>query len=161
MCKDKKECKKCQDILPLTQFHKHKGFKDGHRSVCKYCTKIMSQKYYKENSEEQKARIRRWREKNREKYEAYVKRTNDTQKERKEVYNKKYPYKVKAGKMLGYAIYKGRVKKRDQCQLCGTKEAKIVGHHFDYSKPLEVTWLCEACHNYIHRKISPAYQAAV
>ena len=161
MCNKKKSCKCCEHVLPLTEFHKHKGFKDGHRSVCKVCVRVKNKEYYEENKEEHKKRVLRWREKNREKYEEGVKRASIVHKERKRVYAARYPHKVKAGKLLGYAIYKGQIKKSQQCQLCGAKNEKIVGHHFDYSKPLEVTWLCECCHKYIHRKASPAYQVAV
>jgi hypothetical protein len=30
------------------------------------------------------------------------------------------------------------------CEKCGTEKAQK--HHEDYSKPLEVRWLCKACH---------------
>ena len=29
---------------------------------------------------------------------------------------------------------------------------KIQGHHFDYDKPLEVTWVCFECHKQIHKR---------
>lgn len=35
------------------------------------------------------------------------------------------------------------------CEVCGDPEAD--GHHEDYSKPLEVRWLCEHCHYEEHR----------
>jgi hypothetical protein len=31
------------------------------------------------------------------------------------------------------------------CSACGV-ECKPQGHHPDYSKPLEVVWLCRPCH---------------
>jgi hypothetical protein len=34
------------------------------------------------------------------------------------------------------------------CVLCGDRE--VVGHHNDYRKPLEGTWLCRACHDLSH-----------
>ena len=41
--KDTKICKKCGRELPLSEFHKQKGTKDGYRNVCKECW----QQYYK------------------------------------------------------------------------------------------------------------------
>lgn len=37
---------------------------------------------------------------------------------------------------------------RKPCVLCG---AKAQMHHPDYSKPLEVVWLCRPCHMDVHR----------
>lgn len=33
--------------------------------------------------------------------------------------------------------------------MCGTTE-HVVAHHHDYSKPLDVTWLCEQHHKDVH-----------
>ena len=32
---------------------------------------------------------------------------------------------------------------------CGV--VKVQAHHEDYTKPLEVTWLCSACHAKVHK----------
>lgn len=45
---------------------------------------------------------------------------------------------------VNYAIKKGYLK-RGACDKCGSIE-KIEGHHEDYSKPLEVIWLCKKHH---------------
>jgi hypothetical protein len=36
------------------------------------------------------------------------------------------------------------------CQSCGSTE-EIHAHHDDYSKPLQVTWLCRKCHIQHHK----------
>ena len=33
--------------------------------------------------------------------------------------------------------------------MCGAANAQ--GHHEDYAKPLDVTWLCARCHSAVHR----------
>lgn len=48
-----------------------------------------------------------------------------------------------ASQRLCNAVYKGKII-RQACEVCG--EAKTEGHHFDYSKPLEVRWLCHKHH---------------
>ena len=36
------------------------------------------------------------------------------------------------------------------CEVCGTEKAQK--HHEDYSKALEVRWLCAACHLTLHKE---------
>jgi hypothetical protein len=38
---------------------------------------------------------------------------------------------------------------KQPCRVCGSLE-KVEKHHEDYSKPLEVFWLCRPCHKSIH-----------
>jgi hypothetical protein len=37
------------------------------------------------------------------------------------------------------------------CQHCGAAKAEV--HHPDYSKPLEVVWLCKPCHGREHARL--------
>ena len=60
---------------------------------------------------------------------------------------KKYPEKYKARYLTGYAIKKGSLKKKP-CKVC--KNKKVEAHHEDYSKPLDVMWLCRKHHTEIH-----------
>lgn len=59
---------------------------------------------------------------------------------------------------LEKAIKRGEVTKPDACERCGKtyrfKDGRtaIQGHHEDYTKPLEVIWLCQKCHFEEHRK---------
>lgn len=41
------------------------------------------------------------------------------------------------------------VKPPEKCSRCG-KPGRIIAHHPDYSKPLEVEWLCRPCHALEH-----------
>lgn len=43
----------------------------------------------------------------------------------------------------------GRLIKPSICSECGANK-NIQAHHYDYSKPLDVTWLCGKCHKAIH-----------
>ena len=49
---------------------------------------------------------------------------------------------------MGQAI-KNEKMKRQPCIKCGNKKSQ--GHHPDYSKPLEVIWLC-ALHHQLHHE---------
>jgi hypothetical protein len=48
-------------------------------------------------------------------------------------------------------IARGILQPRPSCELCGTSGQMFV-HHVDYTNPLDVLWLCRACHVDIHRK---------
>ena len=40
---------------------------------------------------------------------------------------------------------KGVICVPDECQKCG-EDVSLQAHHDDYSKPLDVIWLCPVCH---------------
>lgn len=80
---------------------------------------------------------RRWREKNRE-------RVKETQLR----YDLRYPEKEVARNRVAMAVRNGKLK-RLPCATCG--EAKTDAHHEDYSKPLDVIWLCRNHHSRRHQ----------
>jgi len=55
------------------------------------------------------------------------------------------------------ALNKGLIIKLN-CALCGSVESEM--HHHDYSKPLDVNWLCHACHIDFHALENKALQSA-
>lgn len=57
------------------------------------------------------------------------------------------PLAYKAQTAVGNAVRDGRLFK-EPCALCGT--GQVHAHHRDYSKPLEVVWLCAKCHHRLH-----------
>ena len=46
-----KKCSECSLVKPLTEFHKKKCNKDGHRGICKACRCIKSKAYREANRE--------------------------------------------------------------------------------------------------------------
>lgn len=55
--------------------------------------------------------------------------------------------KANARSYLNVYIRRGVIKKLP-CLFCGS--TKSQAHHYDYSKPLEVTWLCREHHLTLH-----------
>lgn len=65
---------------------------------------------------------------------------------------KKHVIKRRARHKLNYQIKIGNIIKPDNCLRC-LKVCVPQGHHNDYSKPLEVDWLCRDCHRLEHRNL--------
>ena len=55
--------------------------------------------------------------------------------------------------ILATAVKRHKVIKPLNCEDCGhcVEKSKLHRHHEDYSKPLEVRWLCPICHGKRHR----------
>lgn len=51
------------------------------------------------------------------------------------------------------ALRSGELVRADECERCGARDTQIVGHHEDYSKPLDVMWLCHPCHGVRHGEL--------
>lgn len=69
---------------------------------------------------------------------------------RQRVYWEKFPEKKRAWLMVQWALKTGRLVK-GPCEFCGTRR-KVVGHHDDYAKPLDVRWMCVTDHTKYHVK---------
>jgi hypothetical protein len=67
----------------------------------------------------------------------------------KKEYYKKHPDRYRAGHDVAYAVRKG-VLMAKPCTVCGSE--KTEAHHEDYSKTLDVIWLCALHHQRIHHK---------
>ena len=59
------------------------------------------------------------------------------------------PTVARARNAVNSAVRDGRLIRPTVCTRCGIHDPKINGHHHDYSKPLEVTWLCYRCHSVV------------
>lgn len=71
-------------------------------------------------------------------------------------YNKRYPMKYAAHVITSNAIRDGKLIPIKYCSICKS-DKKIEGHHDDYTKPLDVRWLCESCHKEWHKNNEPIY----
>lgn len=63
--------------------------------------------------------------------------------------------KKNAHSAVEYAVKTGKLARPNYCEAC-RKVGPVHGHHEDYSKPLEVEWLCVACHRAIHTYLKEA-----
>jgi hypothetical protein len=66
-------------------------------------------------------------------------------------YRANYPQHYLCHMILGNAVRSGKIIKPEECSECHQILRRIDAHHEDYSKPLEVVWLCHKCHMRLHR----------
>jgi len=130
-----KTCFKCGAAKPRTEFYAHSQMGDGLLGKCKDCTKRdvrvnrrIRQDYYAEYDR---------------------KRGNRVTKELMDRHKIEHPVETKARYDLSNAVRSGKVS-REPCFMCGRQDGRIHGHHVDYTKPLDVVWLCVRCHRRIH-----------
>lgn len=138
---DSKSCFKCGATKPLDAFYAHPGMADGRIGKCKECNK----KDVRENYAARRAQ-----------YHAYEARRNALESRKTQLAESTrraraaHPDKYRARTALNNAVRDGRVIKAP-CQ-CGCLE--VEGHHHDYSKPLDVEWLCFRCHRAEHGQVT-------
>lgn len=169
-----KVCIVCNVAKTLEDYRKSSRYKDGYFSRCKQCMR-KSEKEREDINKKRELR-RKYREKNREKIresdrKAYAlnpqKFREKAKVSQKKYYNTEkgklkyqketekirqlYPEKARARSMLNTAICRGYITKPNLCSECLSDKFIIEGHHKDYSKPFEVTWLCRSCHMKLHR----------
>lgn len=140
-----KICFKCQEKKPLSEFYKHKRMADGHLNKCKKCTKHDVIQNRQENVEYYK-QYDRWRA------QTFGDRSKPKPFEIAAKYRKKWAeknkHKIHCHVAVNKAVASGKLIKPEHCQKCGGcfAPSKIHAHHSDYSKPLDVIWLCFSCH---------------
>jgi hypothetical protein len=148
-----KHCIRCGGAKPLSEYYTHPRMTDGRLNKCKECCKSYARAKHHRGMNDP-AWVAAQRERGREKH----KRLNYTERYRDKAANsaartfrKRYPEKAKAHAKVQYALRVGRIVRPGACQDCG-ETLPLHGHHEDYSRPLEVVWLCRDCHMKRHRK---------
>jgi hypothetical protein len=110
---------------------------DGHLNKCKDCAKLDVSANYRAN---------------RNYYKSYDIERNkkperrESRKQHARKHKQRNPDKAKARNAVGNALRHGTLI-RQPCEMCGEV---AQAHHEDYSKPLEVKWLCFKHHRMTH-----------
>ena len=103
--------------------------------------------YYAANRERLIARMREINAKPEHvaKRKVYAKENPDVIRRLVKAWRKRNPEKQKAWWAFNNALRAGKLVAPFSCAKCGSVD-RLDGHHPDYSKPLEVVWLCRPCH---------------
>lgn len=135
-----KRCFRCNLVLPIGEFYTHPMMADGRLNKCKECTKG-------EVRSNRRARIEHYRSYDRQRFKTPTRKTQLASRQR--TYRVANPEKTAARAAVNRAVRSGRLTKKP-CEVCGCVD--VDGHHDDYSKPLEVRWLCRVHHLIEHGK---------
>lgn len=131
-----KRCFKCGETKAAEEFYRHPMMGDGRLGKCKVCTRRDVQ----ENRERKQGYYLA--------YERRRYRDNPARRRSLAASRKRYPMRDRARVHLHNAVARGKINK-GPCEVCGA--TRVDGHHEDYSKPLEVRWLCRKHHMEHHR----------
>jgi hypothetical protein len=139
-----KYCIACKETHPLTEFNKSAKAADGRQSYCRGCNRRAVAAY---------AATDKGKASNRRRAAAYAATDKGKAAKRRRAASERLtnPEKRVARSAVAHAITAGQLV-RGPCEVCGTT-VNIDGHHEDYSKPLDVNWLCRKHHKERHREI--------
>ncbi len=149
-----KLCFKCQKNMPINEFYKHSEMSDGTLNKCKSCCKLeaarrlellKNDKLWVE-SEVLRHRLKAAKARQENRVSVQSKESVNAQ---KRDWAKKNKEKRKAHHLVNNSLRDGKIIKK-ACEVCG--DNKSQAHHEDYSKPLEVIWLCSTHHNELHNE---------
>lgn len=149
-----KVCFKCGKKFPLHAFYKHAQMANGRLNKCISCTK-------KDSNESRGRRVEYYRAYDRARANnfdrvsarrAYAQ--SNAAKESKRIAGRKWNslnrHKKNAHLKIRRAVLSGVLEKKN-CQICG--DQNVQAHHHDYTKPLDVKWLCPKHHAEEHKRM--------
>lgn len=155
-----KICRTCKKELTLDNFYSEHRAPDGLQCHCKACRSIEASDRRKARSSERVKRDRErelnYRFENKERTRLAVKKSKQKNRNGHASYNRndyqRRKLEVSVRNKTNLAIRLGKLI-RKPCKYCGN--LKVHAHHTDYSKPLQVEWLCSAHHAAWHRIFLP------
>lgn len=143
-----KRCSTCRVVKPKGDFY-------NKQNNCKNCSKKAATAWRIMNREKYNEHLSNFARKNPNyicpsslnnpdyQREYYSKNKDRLLKIKREKYD---PIKHLAYNILRLAIVAGKIVPPKSCENCSKEGKRLIGHHEDYNKPLEVIWLCKSCH---------------
>ena len=131
-----KKCSGCKEEKMESAFHVDRSKGEGLQGYCKDCVAIYMRDYRRSRKTEIQEQGREYNQ---------TPAGKERRKRGDKNYRKKFPEKIKAINVVNHAIREGKICRPLICKKCG-EQGKVQAHHPDYSKPLEVKWLCVPCH---------------
>ncbi len=160
-----KTCGRCKIEKPRSDFSKRKITADGLGYECKACSAVRRKAYTESGAardavdryrktEKGKATARKYEEKHHDRLRAIRNEWRRTTEKGQEGLRRDTALAIASGKRSAHqraysAIRYGKLEKKP-CEVCGSNV--VHAHHDDYSKPLDVRWLCPKHHSEHHHR---------
>lgn len=140
-------CESCRGLRSATEFRRQ-------RRTCKPCEAESARLRRAADPVKARDAVRRWRAEHRDIDRAIRAACERARPQLKVVRNdrwrKAHPERVALAARGRAVIYRatknGTLERPSECENCGLQGARIEAAHHDYSKPLDVRWLCVPCH---------------
>jgi hypothetical protein len=148
-----KTCGTCRSEKPASDFYADKRRRDGLKGQCKRChcrTSIDSRDIGRAR-DSNREHMRRARAKDPEKFR---------ERDRRRAPMKNRTPHARARFAVAAAVRSGRLVPPRECGR-RRRTRKLNAHHADYSRPLDVEWLCTECHGREHRRGDAASGRAI
>lgn len=131
-------CSRCGKVKAISEFHKTGGSRI--HSWCKSCSKAERRRRYLLRKQTELSMNAKWRKSHRPLMRKYGRE-----------YAQRSLFQNAARVQVRLALKYGRLK-RNPCEVCGNK--KVEAHHDDYTKQLNVRWLCKNHHEEVHHGVA-------
>lgn len=113
-----KQCTKCKEVKPLSEFYNKSSSKDGKLWNCKKCISIYKKEQYQKNPEVMIARTKKYNEENKEKVRSRAKEWRKKNEQKCKVISKRAHLKAYYG--ITPTEFNLMIKAQDnKCKICG------------------------------------------
>ena len=133
-------CGRCHQEKPLEGFHLNKNNPLGRAYWCKECFNTYNKLSHRKAHRPKPGTTRKWRQ---------SKKGRATLERYKESHAEDDNIRHKANVAIARLVKKGVIKKMP-CEICGFE--KTEAHHPDYSRLIEIVWLCQSHHYKANRE---------
>jgi hypothetical protein len=148
---DQRQCRVCGLVFVVTAY-----MVTRRHYPCRQCESKRDRERREYKTPAYRERKRRWRMANIEKYRRCVRESLKRGRAERRYQRPRSvddAHKSRARTLLNRAVAKGLIE-RLPCERCGHDE-RVEAHHSDYSRPLDVNWLCKLCHEAVHHYGKP------
>lgn len=132
-----KKCPRCQKVKPLSDYYDNRSSPIGKSYWCKSCDREVSRIRGRINDKkpERIAKTKAWLR-------------SEKGKDSRKRYYIENKLKIRIRSLVVRLVRANKIIKLP-CSVCG--DVRSMAHHPDYSKPLDVMWLCHKHHSEVHR----------